>query len=431
VKSPFSEPFQAGARRTPQANLALCALLLFAAVPLHEVPPSTALWAAPAILCAAMLIAWAAESAQFFIAQGFALAILAWLQTLPEFAVEFVFAWKQQVPLLMANLTGSLRLLTGLGWPMIYAVAAFGYRRKYNKPMKEIRLHDEHCIEVVGLFVPVAYMAFVWAKGTLNVFDAGVLILIYVAYLVVLGKMPPQEAEGIDELELIPRSIVKSRRHVRNLLITLFFLGGGLLIYVSAEPFAGSLLAISAALGVPSFVFVQWVAPFVSEFPEKVSAFYWARTIHRAPMALMNMVSSNINQWTLLAAMLPIVYSFSRGAVSPIPFDDQQKLELLMTLGQSLVGMLFLVNMKLSWWEAGTLFSLWFTQFAFSPVKPGPGFAGFMAIHIHWIVTVVYFLWFGAGLLRYARGGRHPEAFRIFAVMWRRHVRPACNTAVK
>jgi cation:H+ antiporter len=143
------------------------------------------------------------------------------------------------------------------------------------------------------------------------------------------------------------------------------------------------------------------------------------------------MVSSNINQWTLLAAMLPIVYSVSRGAISPIPFDDQQKLELLMTLGQSLVGILFLVNMKLSWWEASTLFFLWFTQFAFSPVKPGPGFAGYMAIHIHWIVTVAYFLWFALGLVRYARGGRRPEAFRLFAALWREHIRPPGNTAVR
>ncbi len=194
------------------ANVALCALLLFAAVPLHEVPASTALWAAPAILVAAMLIAWAAESAQFFIAQGFALAILAWLQTLPEFAVEFVFAWRQQVPLLLANLTGALRLLTGLGWPMIYAVAAFFYRRRYGKPLKEIRLHDEHCVEVVGLCVPVLYMLFVWAKESLNVLDAGILILIYAAYLVVLGKLPPQEAEGIEDLEIIPRSIVSPGR---------------------------------------------------------------------------------------------------------------------------------------------------------------------------------------------------------------------------
>jgi len=42
----------------------------------------------------------------------------------------------------------------------------------------------------------------------------------------------------------------------------------------------------------------------------------------------MNMVSSNINQWTLLAAMLPIVYSLSMGAATPISFDDEQEMEL-------------------------------------------------------------------------------------------------------
>src|SRR3979409_45311 len=80
-------------------------LLLLAAIPLRDTGPWTVLWAAPAILIAAVLIAWAAESAQFFIAQGFALAILAWMQTLPEFAIEAVLAWKQQVPLILASLT--------------------------------------------------------------------------------------------------------------------------------------------------------------------------------------------------------------------------------------------------------------------------------------------------------------------------------------
>ncbi len=407
----------------------MCAFLLLASTHIREVPAATALWAAPAILLAAMMIAWAAESAQFFVAQGFALAILAWLQTLPEFAVEFVLAWKQQVPLLLANLTGALRLLTGLAWPMIYAVAALSYRARHKKRMREIRLEDGHCIEVIGLLVPLIYMVFVWWKGSLNLFDASVLVLIYTAYLLVLRRMPPEEAEGIEELERLPRTIVKSAPWKRNLTILGLFAGGGALIYYAAEPFLGSLLAISAALGVPSFVFVQWVAPFVSEFPEKVSAFYWARTIHRAPMALMNMVSSNINQWTLLAAMLPIVYSISRGTPSSIPFDDQQKLEILMTLGQSLVGMLFLVNMKLTWWEASSLFSLWFIQFAFSPMKPGPGFFGFMATHIHGYVTIAYFAWFAFGLLRYLMGRRQPEAFQLFGVMWRKHIWPSAPPA--
>jgi cation:H+ antiporter len=422
------------AQRTRYAghtSIVFCALILLTGVPLNQMPASSALWAAPAILLAAMLIAWAAESAQFFVAQGFALAILAWLQTLPEFAVEFVYAWRQEVPYLLANLTGALRLLTGLGWPMIYAVAAFFYRRRYRKPLGQIVLQDGHCVEVVGLLAPLIYMVLVWFRGSLNLFDAAVLILIYAAYLVVLSRMPPEEAEGIEDLEMIPRAIVTSPRPRRIALITGLFVVGGLLIYFSAEPFAGSLLAVSAAIGVPGFVFVQWVAPFVSEFPEKVSAFYWARTIHRAPMALMNMVSSNINQWTLLAAMLPIVYSISRGSPSSIPFDGQQELELLMTLGQSLVGLLFLLNMRLMWWEAASLFSLWLIQFAFSPVKPGPGFAGFMATHIHWYVTVAYYVWFTAGVLYYLVRWRNVEAFRLFALVWRQHVWPSSAPAVK
>jgi cation:H+ antiporter len=398
-------------------------MALLAVVPLEGAAPGTALWAAPAILLAAMLIAWAAESAQFFIAQAFALAILAWLQTLPEFAVEFVLAWRQRVDLLLANLTGALRLLTGLGWPMIYFVAAFCHRRRYGKPLRRIQLEDHHSIEVVGLFVPLVYVTFVWWKASINLIDAAVLTAIYVAYLAVLRRMPAEEAEGIDDLEAIPRAIAKARPKVRTLLIASFFVAGGLLIYVSAEPFLGSLLAISAALGVPSFIFVQWIAPLVSEFPEKVSAFYWARTVDRASMALMNMVSSNINQWTLLVAMLPVVYSISRGQVSPIPLDKQQELELLMTIAQSLVGMVFLLNMELDWWEAAALFGLWGVQFGFSPVPPGPGLIGFIATHIHWWVTVAYLAWAAVALLSLVTGRRHANAFRLFAEMWRRHIK--------
>ncbi len=412
-------------------HVLLGALLLVGGLEIVHVGPETALWAGPSILIAAMMIAWAAESAQFFIAQGFALAILAWLQTLPEFAVEFVLAWKQQVPLLIANLTGSLRLLTGLGWPMIYFVAAFFHRRTAGRPLKSIKLDDHHAVEVVGLFVPLCYAVVIWWKGSLDLLDAAILIGMYAAYLVVLGKMPPEEAEGIEDLERIPRTIVKASRRVRIGAIVGLFLGGGLLIYFTAEPFLGSLLAISAVLGVPAFVFVQWVAPFVSEFPEKVSAFYWARTVQKAPMALMNMVSSNINQWTLLAAMLPIVFAISRGAPAAIVFDQHQELELLMTIAQSGVGMLFLMNMELAWWEATTLFSLWSLQFVLSPIKPGPGFWGSVGTHIHWWVTVAYLVWIAAGLVRMLLGRRQLNAFPLFAQMWRRHVRPAKASAVK
>jgi len=84
-----------------------------------------------------------------------ALAILAWLQTLPEFAVEAVIAWEagrnpERAHLAIANLTGAIRLLLGLGWPMIYFVfAAASRRRGAATRLPRITLEPEHAIEVM------------------------------------------------------------------------------------------------------------------------------------------------------------------------------------------------------------------------------------------------------------------------------------------
>src|SRR3954453_10440820 len=129
----------------------------------------SALWTFPSILLSAFVIAWGAEAAQFLISQGLALAILAWLQTLPEFAVEAVIAWEagkdpSKTHLAIANFTGSLRLLVGLGWPLIYFVAAI-FRRK----LVAVKLEKEHSVEIFGLFLPLVYFTFIWWKGTLTV----------------------------------------------------------------------------------------------------------------------------------------------------------------------------------------------------------------------------------------------------------------------
>ena len=402
-------------------------LLAFAAGEAIQIRgPQTILWTAPAILFAAMSIAWAAESAQFFIAQGFALAILAWMQTLPEFAGEAVLAWHGQIPYLFAALTGALRLLTGLGWPMIYFAAATVYRRRDREPLGRIVLEREHSVQVVGLLVALLYIGVILAKGSVNLFDAAVLTAIYAAYLALLGKMPPQEEEAIEDLELIPRTIVLSPRARRIALIGGLFLIGGGLIYVSTDPFIGSLFGISNTLGLPTFIFIQWVFPFVTEFPEGLSTFYFARTVIAAPMALMNMVSSNINQWTLLVAMLPVVLSLSAGSVTPLPLDHQQTLEVLMTAGQQLVGLLFLVNMELTWWEAAALFVLWFIQFVASSIPTGTAL-GHIASHLHGWITVTYFIWAAWELLRLLLGKSKPVAFTEFAKMWRTHVAASNN----
>jgi len=167
-------------------------------------------------------------------------------------------------------------------------------------------------------------------------------------------------------------------------------------------------VVVDSRAGVPDFVFVQWIAPLVSEFPEMLSTLYWARRSDRAPMALMNMVSSNINQWTLLAAMLPIVYSMSMGAVTPITFDAKQEMELWLTLGQAVIALVFLINMELTWWEAAALALLFVIPFFNSAVEP--------------VITWIYFGWAALEVARMAFARRAPPAFALFVKVWRDHV---------
>ena len=325
----------------------------------------SSLWTFPSILLSAFVIAWGAEAAQFLVSQGLALAILAWLQTLPEFAVEAVIAWQagkdpSKTHLAIANFTGSLRLLVGLGWPMIYFVAA-AFRREFIA----IELEDEHSVEIFGLLLPIVYFTFIWWKGTLTFWDAFPLIACYVAYLSVLWKIPPKESKGeaLDDLGVIPRRALMLPPLQRNAAILLMFLVGGAVLYFSAHPFLDSMLALAATFGVSTFVFVQWVAPFLSEFPEKLSAFYWARKVKTANIALMNMVSSNINQWSILSAMIPILFVISAGQLRPLVFDEFQRQEILLTILQSFLGFLLLLNLQLKLHEAVILFGLWFVQF--------------------------------------------------------------------
>jgi len=170
-------------------------------------------------------------------------------------------------------------------------------------------------------------------------------------------------------------------------------------LFATAHPFLESMLAVAGLLGVSQFVLVQWVAPFLSEFPEKVSAFYWARRVTHAPMALMNMVSSNINQWTVLAAMIPLVYGYSslqhHGVWQDFHFDDAQRLELLLTLLQSGLAVLLLANMEFDWLDATILFVLWLVQF----LRPNLREEIAVAYGIWMVILVIGFVVRGHALL--------------------------------
>src|SRR5690242_17410282 len=156
-----------------------------------------AVWTFPAVLFSAFVVGWGAEAAQFLVSQGLALAMLAWLQTLPEFAVEAVIAWEagkdpSRIHLAIANFTGSIRLLVGLGWPLVYFVAAY-FARKTGKRATWIAIDfdEEHSIEVMGMLPPLLWFAVIWWKGSLGLWDALILAICYFAYLAALLRIPP------------------------------------------------------------------------------------------------------------------------------------------------------------------------------------------------------------------------------------------------
>jgi len=369
----------------------------------------SALWTFPSILVSAFLVAWGAEAAQFLISQGLALAILAWLQTLPEFAVEAVIAWEagkdpERAHLAVANLTGAIRLLLGLGWPMIYFVFAFSGRRDAAARLPAIQLEREHAVEVVGLVPPLLYFLVILWRQRIGWVDAVVLIGLYVVYLWVLTRNPPRAAESLADAPAVSRWAYRQPGWRRQGAIGGLFAVGGVLLYVTAHPFLTSMIALAGLFGISQFFLVQWVAPFLSEFPEFVSTFSWARRVTQAPMALMNIVSSNINQWTILAAMIPLVYGFSRlhhhGAWADFPFDAGQRIEIVLTLLQTALGVMLLANMEFDWLDATAMFVLWVVQFSVP--------------HLRQEVAVAYAVWMGVLVVVFVSGRRPLLAWKYF-----------------
>ncbi len=87
---------------------------------------------------------------------------------------------------------------------------------------------------------------------------------------------------------------------------------------------------------------------------------------------------------------------------------------MLLTLAQSTLGALFLLDLKIHWWEAAGLFVLWGVQFALSPV-----------IRTQEIFIAAYAVWIVAEIVRVATGRRGMAAVTQFSKMWKVHVRRA------
>ncbi len=412
------------------AALAILAAGAAGAVSLHRFQPGfAAVLCFSAVIAASLLISWGAEAAQFMVSQGLAVALIALLQVVPELMVEAVIAWEAgrtgRVALVFANATGSNRLLTGFGWPLIFFIADFFHRRKHGRPLEALRLRPEHVLEVLALLLGGLWYLVIIFTGRLTLVDSVVLGGAFVAYLWALNRLPAENAEEVDELMAPPRLLANLTRWRRPVTVVALFLLGGAVMYAVAEPFLSAMTEVAVAIGVSQFAFVQWVAPFLTEFPEKVTAIYWSRTVKLAPMALLNMVSSTVNQFTALVAMIPIAYSVSAGHVASIPMDALHRTEVFLSFATVLYGAVCLFKLRFTRGNALVMGTLFLIQFVYEGQIDLPTFGegGFRltGIEAHLVVAWTYVAFSVAELARHAKEIRIGQALgQSFAAMRRR-----------
>jgi cation:H+ antiporter len=331
---------------------------------IHLTPQFEALSSGVAIFGAAFLLSWSAELSQKDIPQALAIALLALIAVLPEYAVDMYFAWSagkdpKYTAFATANMTGANRLLIGVGW----AAVVITYWLKSGK--KAVELEPSHKIELFYLALATLYSFLIPIKGQLDLIDAVALILIFVFYMRAASK-----AEHVEpELEGPAAMIESWGTRPRRAWTVSFFLLSGFTIFTAAEPFAEGLLATGRTFGIEEFILVQWLAPLASESPEFIVAILFA--LKGQPGTSMGaLLSSKVNQWTLLIGMLPIVYAVSAGSAGGMHMDARQVEEMFLTAAQSIFAVAVLANLSFSLLEALIVFVLFWTQLLF----PDPQF---------------------------------------------------------
>ncbi len=365
----------------------------------HSPAPVALLVFGAAILAASFLLAWAAEAAQVDISGGLAIAILALIAVLPEYAIDIYFAYTaghrpEFASYAAANMTGSNRLLLGVGWPLVAFVALRALSRQRDgvptsrqrdgvptsrrrdgvptsrrrdgvptsrrdrRPVRELVLDPQRRIELAFLGV-AGVLAFVMpASAQIHVALGALLLALFAAYLWRVSR------GGVTEPELIgtPARIAELPRRRRRWTVASLFVVAAVLVVASAEPFANALIDTGSQFGIDRFLLVQWLAPIASEAPEFVVAFLLARR-GNSDDALGTLLSSKVNQWTLLVGSLPFAYWLGGGGVA-LHLDARQVEEVLLTATQTALGLAVLVRLRFHRRAAVALLALFAVQLA-------------------------------------------------------------------
>ena len=313
-----------------------------------------------AILGAAFMLSWSCELAEREVPQALALLVLALVGVLPEYAVDLHFAWTAGIDpsyasYATANMTGANRLLIGVGWVAVVFVSC---RRTRTDALE---VSPSQRLELRYLIWATLYSFVIPLSGSISLLDSVVLLLLFAGYVREAIKGEEFEADLVGPAALIDTEFKDGGRRLWAVLLFIF---AAFAIFVSAEPFAESLVMVGRASDFDEFLLVQWVAPLASESPEFVVALIFAWKL-RGSMAIGALVSSKVNQWTLLVGAIPIAYALSLGAFAGLPLDARQSQELWLTSAQSLLAVILLADLRFGRSEAILLAALFFIQLIF------------------------------------------------------------------
>jgi cation:H+ antiporter len=330
-----------------------------------------------AILGSSFLLAWAAETAEKDVPRSFALAVLAVLAVAPEYAVDALYAWTaganvgtprgiEAGNLAIANMTGANRILIGIGWAGIAAFTVWQARKTRDPAVEErsgflanrVTLDRDISTEIAFLFLATVWAFAVPFGNGIGALDLLVLVGIYVTYIVVIIK---GEIDTDTPHVGVPAYLQALPKRYRIATVLGLFAFAGVVILSAVEPFAHGLEDVGTAVGIPSFFMIQWVAPLASESPELIVVALLVMKA-RSTAGFNTLISSKLNQWTLLIGTLVVVYSIALGQYGVLPFDIEQSWEIWLTAAQSFFALAILINFWISMREAVLLFVLFLSQ---------------------------------------------------------------------
>ncbi|UTT53171.1 sodium:proton exchanger [Microbacterium maritypicum] len=351
-------------------RLALCLLiatpaLIFRLLGFHPNPILDLLIFGAAVVAASFVLAWAAEAAQKDISGALAIALLALIAVLPEYAVDLYYAFRsgsdpEYAQYAAANMTGSNRLLLGFGWPLVVIVALVIANRARGRRPRQLSLSLPPAARLdVGFLAVLAILAFaIPLLGNIPIWFGSILIGAFACYLWRAGQ-----AEGEREEEFVGASAQIAgmpTRARRITVISMFAVSAGIIL-ACAEPFATALVDSGTALGIDSYFLVQWLAPLASEAPEFIIAVLFAvRGMGAAAIA--TLIASKVNQWSLLVGSLPLAHFFGGGG-SGLPLDARQIEEFVLTGTQTVMGVAILLALRFHLGSAIALASIFIVQF--------------------------------------------------------------------